>query len=478
MSQELIARQLEKLGYVANKMLPQVAPAIPPASLLNTDPDEVPESALVDYHDYAAVRKNITNNLLDVVKNSKPISNSRYEVRIENPYYREDSMDYNLQKQKKALHTGQSLSHKMHGTYVVKDLTTGQETRKDNLIMNVPYLTDQGTYIRNGVSMATMKQLRLLPNAYTRKADDGTPETQFNVRPGTGSIFKLNMDPAKSVFYMRYKGKKIPLYPVLRAMGHQDDDLQEMWGKEIFEKNKKMEKSPHAINFLKQWTDTAIEAARQARFGKKANATEAEYLADEFLQDMPGHPLPDYLQKESRDADISYGCAMSYLDTAVNKKACEKAWKDAIPKIPKEDLHEYGVETEPHVTILYGLHTDKSSVVKEALDKADIGFYNYTIGEPAIFENEDYDVLIRKVRDPRGLKKLRKELLDLPHTLTYKDYKPHATIAYLKKGKGKEYLEKLKKQNLPDINVMSSTVLYSNKGKDKTSLRLRKKKNG
>jgi hypothetical protein len=38
------------------------------------------------------------------------------------------------------------------------------------------------------------------------------------------------------------------------------------------------------------------------------------------------------------------------------------------------------------------------------------------------------------------LHKVNKELSKLPHTTEYPNYKPHVTIAYLKPGLGKKYL--------------------------------------
>ena len=148
-----------------------------------------------------------------------------------------------------------TLGRRMVGTWEVVDNATGNivSKTKEQTIMNVPYLTNRGTYIRRGTEYTINKQFRLTPGVYHRKTDDGRVEAQLNVRPGTGTGFRIFLEPSTSVFYMRYKGKKIPLYPVLNAMGYNDETIQKSWGKEIYERNKEMVKSPHAVNFIKSF---------------------------------------------------------------------------------------------------------------------------------------------------------------------------------------------------------------------------------
>jgi hypothetical protein len=49
-------------------------------------------------------------------------------------------------------------------------------------------------------------------------------------------------------------------------------------------------------------------------------------------------------------------------------------------------------------------------------------------------------------------------LVKLPHTTDYPDYHPHSTIAYLKKGKGEKYTDKLKGA---EYIVNPSKIVYS-----------------
>jgi len=220
-------------------------------------PPAPPENNLVDMLDYKAVRNNIFDKAKDAVIKAFPIENEKYAITAEDVDYH-GPRDFSLAEQKKALLEGRTISRKLRGKWVVTDKATGKQVGKSNLrtLMNVPYLTDRGTYINNGNELTVSRQLRLSSGIYTRKTADGNVEAQFNPKPGTGYQFRVFMEPATSVFFMRYHNRKIPLFPVLRAMGYSHDDLKKTWGDKIYDANKVTETSSHAINFIRSFAPT------------------------------------------------------------------------------------------------------------------------------------------------------------------------------------------------------------------------------
>jgi 2'-5' RNA ligase len=50
-----------------------------------------------------------------------------------------------------------------------------------------------------------------------------------------------------------------------------------------------------------------------------------------------------------------------------------------------------------------------------------------------VFEQDDYEVLVAEVEDNKFLTKTNESLKDLDFRNDYDDYKPHITIAYLKR---------------------------------------------
>lgn len=121
-------------------------------------------------------------------------------------------------------------------------------------------------------------------------------------------------------------------------------------------------------------------------------------------------------------------------------------WNKIVSKIDTADLYEpgdskYGISKDPHVTLLYGLH-DRVTLeqVKDSLKDTYDGL-KIEIDGVGLFENEKYDVLKLNVKKTEKLKRIFEKLSELPNSNEYKTYNPHITIAYLKRGTGKKYLE-------------------------------------
>ena len=102
-------------------------------------------------------------------------------------------------------------------------------------------------------------------------------------------------------------------------------------------------------------------------------------------------------------------------------------------------IDTYGIVEEHHCTLLYGLHGEVTlKQVKDVLGAFEYG--TYVAHNASLFQQKEYDVFKFEIKGP-NLKKINKALRKLPHTSTFKDYKPHMTIAYLKPGKGKKYVD-------------------------------------
>jgi hypothetical protein len=138
---------------------------------------------------------------------------------------------------------------------------------------------------------------------------------------------------------------------------------------------------------------------------------------------------------EAKGQTYNYGCVMLYFKFPEQKKLHKLIQEEDI--YTEEGDRSYGLEEEPHTTLLYGLHDVVTLAdVKGVLDK-----FQYSACEiynPSLFENDKYDVLKFDVKGPE-LKATNKALSKFPFTTDYPDYHPHLTIAYIKKGLGKKY---------------------------------------
>jgi len=116
-------------------------------------------------------------------------------------------------------------------------------------------------------------------------------------------------------------------------------------------------------------------------------------------------------------------------------------------RIPDEELAKHGRETDPHVTVKYGLHADDAERVRQVV--SGFGPVKIKLGPLSLFPANEgqaqrgsdmYDVLKVDVEGD-DLYRLNKLLSgSLKHTDTHPVYRPHITVAYLRPGEGRKYV--------------------------------------
>jgi len=107
--------------------------------------------------------------------------------------------------------------------------------------------------------------------------------------------------------------------------------------------------------------------------------------------------------------------------------------------IPEDALYreenKYGMEKNPHVTVLYGLDNNVTlKDIRKTLWGAEIPKSLVGFGISEFTDDNRYDVVKLDVISPRSLWLLNDLLCSLPVPgMTYPDFKPHMTVAYVKK---------------------------------------------
>lgn len=158
--------------------------------------------------------------------------------------------------------------------------------------------------------------------------------------------------------------------------------------------------------------------------------------------------------------DYKYGCVM--VDIPIN------GWDSITSLVDEDDLYlgdgdsTYGVQDRPHVTLLYGLHKEVTlDDVKKCFNG--IGEIVLNVKGISLFENDKFDVVKFDVEKDKTLETIYNRLSKLPNSNEYSDYKPHITIAYVKSGLGRKYLDL-------DFKVFDrfevDEVVYSKDGND------------
>jgi hypothetical protein len=163
-----------------------------------------------------------------------------------------------------------------------------------------------------------------------------------------------------------------------------------------------------------------------------------------------------------------------YSSTQVNlPDEVAQPLKQLGAKIPDADLAADGRESDSHITLKYGLHGDSADAARAILEKEPP--VKVRFGKTSVFEGvEDGTADAVKVDvDSPDLHRLNKLVADaLPHTDTYPEYKPHATVAYVKPGLGEKYSGD---SSLEGKQITLDRVVFSARAGKQTEIQLKGK---
>ena len=183
-----------------------------------------------------------------------------------------------------------------------------------------------------------------------------------------------------------------------------------------------------------------------------------------------GDLIPESVkQKLMENNRYDYGCVMLEFTFTELPKLHELISEEDIRYDEADD--SFGLEDEPHTTLLYGLHEEVTlEDVKKVLEQ--FTFYTVKVHNPSLFENEGFDVLKFEVVGD-SLHEVNAKLKEFPHTSRFPEYHPHLTIGYLKPGKGKKYVEMIKEQFDSEFWLAPQHATFSHPNGTKTKISIR-----
>ena len=190
-----------------------------------------------DLTDYPEVRKRTLANVEAAVKTRFPLESDKYILTVDNLHYVDK--DYKPSDEKYALLNGKTLGTRLKGDWVLYDKATGKELERksNNTLVNVPYLTNRGVFIRSGNEYGLKNTFRLRPGLYTRIKGDGIIATHVNPAQGTGRQANIMLNPTNGVFTWKMGTRNYGLLPLLMAAGKTEEELRAAWGDELFDNN-------------------------------------------------------------------------------------------------------------------------------------------------------------------------------------------------------------------------------------------------
>lgn len=202
-----------------------------------------------DFGDFDATRQQLYENVLTAARAFEPVSNQQYRMELGDVRY-EGPERYTLADQKRALLEGRSLGRRLRGTWRLVDPNTAETVDERRVTLaNVPFLTQRGTYVFNGNDYGLAHQQRLRPGIFAREKESGELESHVNVARGLGHRYFL--DPETGVFRVQLGQARIPIVPLLQALGVTERDMRQAWGNELFQANMQAA-NPRALKKIHQ----------------------------------------------------------------------------------------------------------------------------------------------------------------------------------------------------------------------------------
>lgn len=325
---------------------------------------------LYDPSDHPAIRQRIEDSTLRELDQVFPQSYNGVRMEV-NDLRVAGKATHSIAEQKKALMTNKLLARPVKATLRLFDENTDKllDEKPDVTLMRIPYYSDRGRFTYNGNGYTGLTQVRMIPGAYTRRQANGGLETQFNVRPGTGRVFRVALDPENGQFRLKIAGSNLHLYSLLRDLGVSDDQLSESWGEGVLDMNR----NKYDRATLGKARGKMVPA--YARDDADDDSTQIQQVRDALLKAQVARTatnktLASYWKEDLLDSIEKKATLRRILD----KRAAATA---AVKKKPSFDVRERGdVDDEGdeyHSVGLSGLlaASKKLLAVNRGLDKVD-----------------------------------------------------------------------------------------------------------
>ena len=259
----------------------------------------------------------------------------------------------NVDQQKDIRNKGQIWANDLRADIQLIDKKTNKVIDKvSNMkVVDIPKITDRGSFLIGGVEYQFTKQARLKPGVYTQRQKNGEISSFFNVdktidfERGFNNNFRLGFDPEKKVFMMTYGTKNIPLINALRTIGVTNQEMSNSWGKDVFDVNSQVYDKHQEINQNKLY---------EAVFGKQP----AKELN---IMDI-SKQIKERLFATQLDPDITQ-ITLGKPYKEVNKQAILDASKKII------DINRGVVEPDDRESLIFKSFYDTEDHIREKLVK-------------------------------------------------------------------------------------------------------------
>ena len=187
--------------------------------------------------DFAKQNELIQSTLLEEINTHYPIQGDKYSLDVKSLVI-DDNLSSNDYPKQKDIKLKRGTWHvPLYANIELIENESGKviDRIKKMKIANVPKLTNRFSLIIGGNEYQPLNQFRLKSGIYTRRQANGDLESRFNLEKGYN--FRMTLDETKGIFYIILKNKKYRLYNLLHSLDVPDQELQKIWGEEVFKSN-------------------------------------------------------------------------------------------------------------------------------------------------------------------------------------------------------------------------------------------------
>lgn len=211
--------------------------------------------------------ESLKNTVLDSYQKIFPVERNGFKLELKKIWADESTTDpKDFPQQKKFKLAGNTWGAPIFASIVMKD-PSGKviDTMEKVRLSTLPRQTPRGSYIVNGMEYQVANQLLRKMGAYvTRRATGDQFKGSFNLEGGKN--FQMTFDPKTNQYKAEMDQAKMPLYPLLHALGVSDDKMKSAWGDEVFHANK-VDPKKHILKFadkLARYQGDSVEEASKA----------------------------------------------------------------------------------------------------------------------------------------------------------------------------------------------------------------------
>lgn len=249
--------------------------------------------------------KELQDGAVEAIKGTFPIEGRQRKLVLNGVTVDDSSAQSgDLRSQERAKETSRTWGANVVADISLVDKTTGNIIdRSKTKIFTLPKPTERYSYIVDGSEWQVDNLWRLKPGVYSQIKANGELETEFALaKPfAKESRLKIPFNPENKKFKFRWGTTNINLYPILKTLGVQDEDMKKAWGPDIYKANVSAKVEQDIQKLYKNISKRGVKAAGSS-YAEIASAVFNEFHNAELAPDTTKHTLGKPIDRVTGEA--------------------------------------------------------------------------------------------------------------------------------------------------------------------------------